>query len=198
MVPNAVADNPLLTQDELDFIRDVLLSPRMGVSLAVPRSDIDAPRALELLRRLGESGKLTLEAKLEEQRLTFPLQVVGSEADHLHLEISAPRILESGKRTRAWRLMLDQPLPLLTIDGAPTSLDVWELSPDSARVRLREKNGTLPERFDFQLPLSDEHALPVSGELIRRIDPRTAAYQLKMSQAETERLRHFLFEHIEM
>ena len=183
-----------LSSEELDFIRHVFDSPLNGKSLPFPSYTIDGgPSANALLARLGTHAGLCLEARLDDCRMSFPLQLVEDELHGLHLEMGAPSIYQEGAVRRPWRVTLDTPLRLHRENGEDAGLRVLELSPHG--LVLEAANDDLPGRFALWLPLAGNLRLPIRGERIRRIAPRRAAYRLQLQHDDhVERLRQFIFE----
>jgi hypothetical protein len=190
-----VSEDSLLTDDELAFIRDLLGTPRLGMSLSAPQLCTDTSHAMDLLKRLANGGKLTLEARIEGQSLTFPLTLMGDEPDNLQLQIGAPEILEHGPITRPWRLHLEQPMVLMTPDNGSTGLQVWELSLDGALIQAVD-GAELPISFNLLLPLPTG-AIAVVGTQVRTTRARMAAYRFDLDEKGTEHLRQYLFEHLD-
>ncbi|WP_462381609.1 PilZ domain-containing protein [Pseudomonas sp. Marseille-QA0892] len=190
-------DEPLLTQDELAFIRDVLDTPQWGLHLSGASLGQESSRALTLLKGLADCGKLTLEAQLPDRALTFSVHVSEREADTLHLTIDAPRILQKGPTLRPWRLELDEPLPLLEANGTEMGLHVRELSPNGALVEAT-RGGLMPEHFEGQLPLPGQPTMRVKGRWVRTTPAGRGAYRLKLSEVDEQHLRQFVFERLPM
>lgn len=188
-------DEPLLTQDELSFIRDVLDTPQWGLHLSGASLGQESSHALTLLKRLADCGKLTLEAQLPDRALTFSVHVTEHEADTLHLTIDAPRILEKGPTLRPWRLELEEPLPLLETNGTEMGLRICELSPNGALVEVSDGD-PMPEHFAGQLALPDQPTMSVKGRWVRTTPAGRGAYRLKLSELDEQHLRQFVFERL--
>ncbi|MDD0841353.1 PilZ domain-containing protein [Pseudomonas sp. Gutcm_11s] len=189
-----MSEQPTLSSEELDFIREVFSSQLIGKPLSIPAFKVDGgPLANALLARLGGHAKLSLEAQVDNCRMTFPLQMVDDELHGLLLEMGAPSIFEDGQVRRPWRLELDEPLVLRDKHGEDSALLVYEIAPDSLVVGSPMLEP--PERFSLWLPLPGFESLPIKGQRIRRIGRHRAAYGLQMQHSEhAERIRQFIFE----
>ena len=92
--------DPLLTQNELDFIQKILFKPPQK-----RRPDAAPPLALgkrlsELLARLGNEEQLSLDTHTDNQHLSFPLHLIQDDHSQSRLELGAPLIFEQGGRGR--------------------------------------------------------------------------------------------------
>ncbi|WP_313520200.1 hypothetical protein [Pseudomonas sp.] len=185
-------NDPLLTADELAYIRS-LLSDGEGARLAASNFLIDSnPQTQALLAALGSRAQLSLEAQIGSQRLTFPLQVIEDEFQALHLKLEAPRIFEQGPVDRPWRLHLNKPLALLDEFGEATDLLVHEVSPNGV---LLEVGGVVPARFELALPLPGAKPVPLRGRLVRKVAQGLCAYRLLHDDERSlKRLRTFIFQ----
>jgi len=185
-------DDPLLTADELAYIRS-LLNEGEGARLNASNFLIDSsPQTQALLAVLGSRAQLSLEAQIGHQRLTFPLQLVEDESQTLHLKLEAPRIFEQGPVDRPWRLHLNKPVALLDERGEASDLRVHELSPNGL---LLEVTDVAPARFELSLPLPGAKPIPLRGRLVRKVGQGLCAYRLLHENERTlRRLHTFIFQ----
>ena len=190
-----MSEHSALSSEELDYIRHLFDAQRIGNTLPFPTFKVDGgPLANALLCRLGLSGQLALEARLEHYRMSFPLVLVEDELHGLQLEMGAPSIFEEGAVLRPWRLILAEQLPLQDANGQPAPLRALELAPGSLLVQMDDQLPP-PEQFDLWLALPGADSMPIQGRLIRRTDGNQAAYRLLLQHREhDERIRQFLFE----
>ncbi|PZQ34347.1 MAG: hypothetical protein DI559_14190, partial [Ectopseudomonas oleovorans] len=133
--------DPLLTQDELDFIQKILFKPPQK-----RRPDAAPPLALgkrlsELLARLGNEEQLSLDTHTDNQHLSFPLHLIQDDHSQSRLELGAPLIFEQGVNERPWRLALTTALTLLDSSDQPSGLKALELSNNGILVEY-SKTGT--------------------------------------------------------
>jgi hypothetical protein len=194
-----MSEHSTLSSEELSFIREVFSSQLIGKALPIPAFKVDGgPLANALLARLGGHARLSLEATLDDCRMTFPLQLVEDELHGLQLEMGAPSIFEDGRLEdgairRPWRLELDEPLGLRDRKGNESGLLIYELAPSS--VVLGSLMAEAPEKFNLWLPLPGIESVPVKGRCIRRISRHRAAYELQTEHSEhAERIRQYIFE----
>ncbi|MFS2157588.1 hypothetical protein ACCD10_09565 [Pseudomonas sp. Pseusp122] len=183
----------LLTQAELDFIQNMQHNPRLNVR--------DSTRSLlvnggvqiqDLLTRLAAHEQITIQAQFDNQQMTFPLHLVEDEFHALHLEVGAPSIFEEGPRIRPWRLILPEPLPLETENGALTGLWVHELS--FKGVLLENRNPTrTPKRFSAWLHPPGNRPIALHGNIERVTEKGLVAYRLNQRNKDhIERLRQYI------
>lgn len=189
-----MSEQSTLSSEELDFIREVFNSQLIGKPLPIPAFKVDGgPLANALLARLGSHARLTLEAQMDDCRMTFPLQMVEDELHGLQLEMGAPSIFQDGAVRRPWRLELDEPLALRDNSGGESGLLVYELAPTS--LVLGSPMVEPPEKFSLWLPLPGQDGLPIKGQRIRRVGRHRAAYSLQVQHREhAERIRQYIFE----
>ncbi|MEJ5864991.1 hypothetical protein [Pseudomonas farsensis] len=185
----------LLSQDELDFIQDMQHMPQLN--LADPMSGLlvnGDSRLKALLTRLVAHEQVTLQAKLDNQQISFPLQLVEDEFHAVHLQLGAPDIYEDGPMLRPWRLSLPQPAPLLGARGKPSALWVRDISFKGVLVEVRGLPEA-PAQFDLRFAPDGIPAIGLNGMLCRRIGANLAAYDLTASPAEEiERLREYILQ----
>ena len=136
--------DPLLTQDELDFIQKIISKPpQTRRPSAAPQLTL-GERLSELLSRLGEEEQLSLDTHSDNQHLSFPLQLIQDEQSQSRLELGAPLIFEQGVNERPWRLVLPEALTLLGSDrvdasaAAPTEHDTDALVSAAGLRRLSQ------------------------------------------------------------
>jgi hypothetical protein len=144
-----MSPDALLTQEELEFLRAMQTSPQLNVRDTVLNLSVKGgPQVRELLMRLVSHEQVTIEAHLENQQISFPLQVVEDEFQAAHLEIGAPSIYEDGPMLRPWRLSLAQPVVLR--DGEGRESDFWVRDISFKGALLEARNGaTAPTQFQL-------------------------------------------------
>lgn len=186
--------DPLLTQDELDFIQKILFKPPQK-----RRPDAAPPLALgkrlsELLARLGNEEQLSLDTHTDNQHLSFPLQLIRDDHRQSRLELGAPLIFEQGVSERPWRLVLPTALALLDDSDQPSGLKALELSNNGILVEY-SKTGTPAKDQLLQLLLPQERRVQLRARLARRVSQKRYAYSLQTLHTEDEQtLRQYLFE----
>jgi hypothetical protein len=95
--------------------------------------------------------------------------------------------------TRAWRLHLEQPLPLLENDGGESSLSVHELSPHGLLVDAGKRRKP-PKHFHLRLALPDVAPLEIEAHRVRELKGGLAAYEVAFAEEkDAERIRSFLY-----
>ncbi|WP_412461535.1 hypothetical protein ACK2SD_05155 [Pseudomonas sp. SC11] len=185
----------LLTQDELDFIQDMqhvpqLNQPAPSASLLVNGD----PRLQQLLTRLVASEQVTLQAQLDNQQISIPLQLVEDEFHAVHLQLGSPEIYEEGPRLRPWRLSLAPPTALLDAQGKSSTLWVRDISFKGVLLEVRGKRPP-PARFELFFAPCGLHPIALIGTLRRCIDADLAAYDLAHSAPdEIDRLREYILQ----
>lgn len=186
--------DPLLTQDELDFIQKILFKPPQK-----RRPDAAPPLALgkrlsELLARLGNEEQLSLDTHTDNQHLSFPLHLIQDDHRQSRLELGAPLIFEQGVNERPWRLALTTALTLLDSSDQPSGLKALELSNNGILVEY-SKTGTPAKDQLLQLLLPQERRVQLRARLARRVSQKRYAYSLQTLHTEDEQtLRQYLFE----
>ncbi|WP_028696547.1 PilZ domain-containing protein [Pseudomonas cremoricolorata] len=185
--------DPLLSQDELDFIQHLQHAPQVQQAGPTSRLLVNGDgRTKALLTRLVANEQVTLQASVNNQQITFPLHVVEDEFHALHLQLGSPEIYEDGPMLRAWRLALEQPCALHDAQGQASSLWVRDLSFKGMLVEVRGQ-APAPAQFELQFIPPGLGAITLHGELRRRIGADLAAYDLGHSAAdEIERLRDYV------
>ena len=185
--------DPLLTQDELDFIQKILFKPPQK-----RRPNAAPPLALgkrlsELLARLGNEEQLSLDTHTDNQHLSFPLHLIQDHSQS-RLELGAPLIFEQGVSERPWRLVLPTALALLDDSDQPSGLKALELSNNGILVEY-SKTGTPAKDQLLQLLLPQERRVQLRARLARRVSQKRYAYSLQTLHTEDEQtLRQYLFE----
>ncbi|QHF01935.1 MULTISPECIES: hypothetical protein [Pseudomonas syringae group] len=184
----------LLTQAELDFIQGMQRNPKLNVR--------DSTRSLlvnggvqiqDLLTRLAAHEQVTIHAQFKNQQMNFPLHLVEDEFHALHLELGAPSIFEEGPQIRPWRLVLEEPVPLETENGALTSLWVHELSFKGVLLECRSQR-KLPKHFTAWFNPPGLLPIAMRGKLERLKDNNVGAYRLRQSKEDAERLRQYILQ----
>ncbi|MDZ4195393.1 hypothetical protein OF113_19395 [Ectopseudomonas chengduensis] len=186
--------DPLLTQDELDFIQKIFFKPPQK-----RRPNAAPPLALgkrlsELLARLGNEEQLSLDTHTDNQHLSFPLHLIQDDHSQSRLELGAPLIFEQGVSERPWRLVLPTALALLDDSDQPSGLKALELSNNGILVEY-SKTGTPAKDQLLQLLLPQERRVQLRARLARRVSQKRYAYSLQTLHTEDEQtLRQYLFE----
>ncbi|MCY1278026.1 hypothetical protein D9M68_246690 [compost metagenome] len=188
-----MSDDTILTQEELDFIRDLQTHSRSS-DAGVPSLTLDGgPRAKKLLARLALHEQLTLEAQIDNQRVCFPLQVVEDEQHNLQLRLGPPSVVEQSSTVRPWRLHFDIPVNLLDEQDRPTTLWIHSLSLSGMLVEVHDEPA--PREFALWLPLDDQPDMELQGSLVRRTGDGLYAYAVNLARPQqVERLRSFLLD----
>lgn len=189
-----MANKTVLTPEELAYLAK--LSRRSASQNAdEPGFRLDGGLdANNLLLQLAAKANLTLEAELEDYHLSFPLQLSEDEFHSIRLQLAPPTIYERGPVLRAWRLALDEPLPLLAEDGGETALTVHELSPNGLLVDTGGQRKA-PKHFHLRLALPGERSLLIEARRIRAVERGMTAYEVDFPQEEdAERIRSYLYQ----
>ncbi|WP_415845492.1 PilZ domain-containing protein [Stutzerimonas zhaodongensis] len=184
----------VLTSAELAYINDLVSSTSTESGEARAGFNVDGgEKANGLLLQLAAKANLTLEAELEDYCMSFPLKLTQDEFQAIHLRLAPPTIYERGPVLRAWRLHLDEPLPLLSDDGNETALSVHELSPNGLLVDVSPKNA--PKHLHMHLALPGEGSLEIDAHRIRDAEGGMTAYEVEYPQdRDAERIRSYLYE----
>ena len=185
----------VLTSAELAYINDLVTGPSAETGQAQGGFRLDGgDKANTLLLRLAAKAKLTFEAEFDDYCMSFPLQLDKDEFQTVHLQLAPPTIYERGPVLRAWRLHLDEPLPLLSDDGHETALSVHELSPNGLLVDVGAKRKA-PKHLHLHLALPGEDALEIDAHRIRDAKGGLTAYEVEYPQnRDAERIRSYLYE----
>ena len=186
-------DSSLLTPLEMEFIQQ-LTDNAPTPAEPNPVLQVDAARqTAELLALCAAKEQLTIEAHIDNQRLTFTPHLVTDAQNAPHLELGIPQIFEEGSFHRAWRLPLEPAQPLLRRDGQPSSLVVRELSLTGLLVAQTAK-ASPPQRFSLGLDIDDVEPVILQGSLVRITDDGLLAYELTLDEDSSERLQAHLFQ----
>lgn len=186
-------DSSLLTPLEMEFIQQ-LTDNAANLSEPDPVLHVDAARqTAELLASCAAKEQLTIEAHIDNQRLTFKPHLVTDAQNTSHLELGIPQIFEEGSFHRAWRLALDPPQPLLRRDGQPSGLEVHELSLSGLLVAQTAK-ASPPQRFSLGLDIDEIEPVTLQGCLVRITDDGLLAYELALDEDTSERLQAHLYQ----
>ena len=179
-----MAEETILSKDELTFIRQLMQRNGGSGNERSTGFRIDGgARSNELLMQLAARANLSLQAEFEDFRMSFPLQLREDELHSLDLQLAPPVIYERGPTTRAWRLHLDEPLPLLESDGGESPLSVHELSPRPAG-RSRQASQA-PKHFHLRLALPDDTPLEIDAHRVRELNGGRAAYEVEFARERT-------------
>ncbi len=184
-----------LTSAELAYINELVSGSPVenGETRSGFRVD-GGEKANGLLLQLAAKANLTLEAELADYCMSFPLQLKQDEFQSIQLQLAPPTIYERGPVLRAWRLHLEEPLPLLSDDGHTTSLRVHELSPNGLLVDVGAKRKA-PKHLHLHLALPGEGALEIDAHRIRDAEGGMTAYEVEYPQdRDAERIRSYLYQ----
>ena len=183
----------LLTQDELEFLRAMQHNPKLNVRDATTTLQIaGGAQVKDLLTRLVAHEQVTIQAQLENQQISFPLQLVEDEFHAMHLQLGAPSIYEDGPMLRPWRLLLPTPVVLEDDTGRITRFWVREISFKGALIEARN-HARAPKHFDCWFNPEGYEPMALRGSLIRKTEDGYFAYRLSQSDAgEIERLRQYI------
>jgi hypothetical protein len=185
----------LLTQDELEFLRAMQHNPKLNVRDSTTTLQIaGGAQVKDLLTRLVAHEQVTVQAQLENQQISFPLQLVEDEFHAIHLQLGAPSIYEDGPMLRPWRLVLPAPVVLEDDTGRITSFWVREISFKGVLIEARN-NARAPKHFDCWFSPDGYEPIALRGSLIRKTEDGYFAYRLSQSDAtEIERLRQYILQ----
>jgi hypothetical protein len=183
----------LLTQDELDFIRNMQHNPQLNLRDTSSSLTVNGGSQLrDLLTRLAAHDHVTLQAHFDNQQLTFPLHLEEDEFHAVHLRLGVPSIFEDGPMIRPWRLALEAPVALENVRGNPSALWVHEVSFKGVLVEIRGRIKP-PKTFALWFSPSGYERIAIRGTLERETARGLFAYRLGQGDAdETERLRQFI------
>lgn len=185
-------NEPLLTRDELIFLQQLLDDPAYSAKSAHELTLNSSPDTQTLLANLGENAQLTLEARVGNQRLTFPLRLILDEFRALSLQLEVPQIFEKGVVERPWRATLDTPLSLTSKNGQASALWVQQISQNGALVSSSDGSEP-PEHFVLGLALPGKAFLSLRGSRVRQLSPTLAAYRITPSHhSGIQRLQELL------
>lgn len=184
-----------LTSAELAYINELLSGPPTEAGEARPGFRVDGgEKANSMLLQLAAKANLTLEAELADYCLSFALQLKQDEFQTIQLQLAPPTIYERGPVLRAWRLHLDEPLPLLNDDGDKTSLRVHELSPNGLLVDTGPKHKA-PKHLHLHLALPGGGSLEIDAHRVREAEGGMTAYEVAYPQdKDAERIRSYLYQ----
>ncbi|AMB84391.1 hypothetical protein AWM79_03360 [Pseudomonas agarici] len=185
----------LLTPDELDFIRTLQHNPQLNkrdTSSSLLVNGVSQIR--DLLTRLAAHEQVTIQARFENQKMTFPLHLVEDEFHAQHLHVGVPSIYEDGPIARPWRLTLDEPVALENSRGQSSALAVRAVSFQGVLVESR--NGIKPPRqFAQWFSPPGYERIALRGRFEREAEQGLYAYRLSQSdESETERLRQYILQ----
>jgi hypothetical protein len=188
-------DKIKLTSAELAYINELISGSPSDASETRTGFRVDGgEKANGLLLQLAAKANLTLEAELADYCMSFPLRLEQDEFESIQLQLAPPTIYERGPVLRAWRLHLDEPLPLLSDDGNSTSLSVHELSPNGLLVDAGPKRKA-PKHLHLHLALPGEGPLEIDAQRIREAEGGMTAYEVAYPQdKDAERIRSYLYE----
>lgn len=186
-------DSSLLTPLEMEFIQQ-LTDNSPAPAESDPGLQVDAARqTAELLASCAAKEQLTIEAHIDNQRLSFTPHLVTDEQNTPHLELGVPQIFEDGSFNRSWRLPLDPPRALLARDGQPTSLLIHELSLSGLLV-AQTVEASPPDRFSLAMDIGEQAPIILQGSLVRVTDEGLLAYELTLDEENGKCLQHYLYE----
>lgn len=194
MQSDPMQSDPLLTQDELDYIQKILFKPPQTRQTNAVSQLTLGEQLRELLARLGNEEQLSLDTHGDNQHLSFPLRLIQDDHSQSHLELGAPLIFEQGANERPWRLTLNTPLALLDSSDQPSGLKALELSNNGLLVQYGKPGMPAKDQL-LQLILPQKRRVQLRARLVRRVSQSRYAYGLETLHAEDEQtLRQYLFE----
>lgn len=187
-------EKTVLTSAELKYINELVGRSQAEPGEAQAGFSVDGgEKANGLLLQLAAKANLTLEAEFEDYCMSFPLQLNKDELHTIRLQLAPPTIYERGPVLRAWRLHLDEPLPLLSDDGNETA-HVHELSPNGLLVDVGSERKA-PKHLHLHLALPGEASLEIDAHRIRDTEDGMTAYEVEYPQdKDAERVRSYLYE----
>ncbi|MCQ4309377.1 PilZ domain-containing protein [Pseudomonas stutzeri] len=187
-------EKTVLTSAELAYINQLTSGPQTESGEARAGFQLDGgERANSLLLQLAAKANLTLDAEFDDYYLSFPLQLARDELQTVRLQLAPPTIYERGPVLRAWRLHLDEPLPLLSDQGDETALSVHELSPNGLLVDAGPQKA--PKHLHMRLALPGEAPFMIDARRVRVAEDGMAAYEVEHSRdKDAERIRSYLYE----
>lgn len=187
-------DQPLLTQDELDFIQSLQEQPAAPADNNRPNLLVDAGGQVKaLLAHCAAHEQLTIEAHFANQRLTFTPHLVEDAQHAQHLELGTPQIFDEGPVSRAWRLPLKPAVALRQRNASASNLWVREVSMSGLLVEQRSKREA-PKRISLVLPL-DEQQIAIQAALVRQTAQGLLAYRMNsLDRVGSERLQQFIYQ----
>jgi hypothetical protein len=185
----------VLTSAELAYINKLVSGTRAEPGEARAGFRVDGgEHANGLLLQLAAKANLTLEAELEDYCMSFPVQLSEDEFHTIQLQLAPPTIYERGPVLRAWRLHLDEPLPLLSDDGDETALSVHELSPNGLLVDTGPRKKA-PNHLHLRLVLPGEDSFKIDAHRVRDAEGGMTAYEVEYPlDKDAERIRSYLYE----
>ena len=186
-------ERPLLTAAELAFIRQLQDSTADAEKTDLAALRVDASEQIgELLSQCAANEQLSIHAHIANQHLTFDLHLSRDAQNEPCLQLGTPQIFDEGAINRAWRSPLPQPLHLQRPDSRPCDLWVHQLSMNGALIEQRARRKP-PAHFRLMLPLDEQPAITLEGELVRKTDEGLFAYQVHtLDPHSDEHLRQFL------
>lgn len=187
-------DHSLLSDDELEFIQHLYDQPANRPAVT-SSTTIDVESSLrDLLSNYANLEQLTIDARFDNQRLTFT-PFISEDAQHnQHIELGTPQIFdESGSDSRAWRLPLMPPLELRQANGNGSGLLVHELSMGGLLIE-QPKTRKAPRSFNLLLPLTGQKPISIQGAFVRKATNTLLAYQLApLDSLSNDRLQQFIY-----
>lgn len=185
----------LLTQDELDFLQTLHQN--------TPPNQREASSSLmlkglwqlrDLLTRLAADEHVTIQAKVADQHMRFPLHLVEDEFHTQHLQLGAPTIFQNGPMGRPWSLVLADPVALENSRGKAGHLWITELSFKGLLIDVRSE-APPPRQFARWFRPDGYEPIAVRGTLERKTETGLYAYRLSQrDKNDAERLRQFILQ----
>lgn len=188
-------EQPLLTQDELDFIQHLHTQPVARKHKPAGNLQVDAGGPLKaLLAFCAANEQLTIDAHFANHRLTFTPHLIEDAEHAQHLELGIPQIFDEGPSTRAWRLPISPAVALRQRNARPSDMLVHELSMSGLLLEQRG-HGRAPEHFSLILPLAGHKPIAIEGTFVRRTANGLLAYRLEpLDKRGHERLQQFIYQ----
>lgn len=186
--------NDVLNDEELDFLAVVMQIIEDDTEISkLPTFNVTGYE-IEFFKKLGFADKLQLAAQFGLFRFIFPLEISHDKFGSANLSFLAPEIYENGDANRLWRGSPDKNLTLLSQDGNKLDYGIKDIS--SSGIVLEVSKSKVPIPFDLRdiyLQLPDNTLIPLQGNLIRFINPTTAAFELDEDLESSEALKFYLF-----
>lgn len=185
----------LLTQDELDFLQTMHQNASLNQREASSSLMLKGMWQLrDLLTRLAAHEDVTIQAKVADQHMRFPLHLVEDEFHAQHLQLGAPSIFEDGPVVRPWRLILPAAVALQNIRGKAGPLWITEMSFKGLLIEVRGDSHP-PRQFAQWFRPDGYEPIAVRGTLERKTEAGLYAYRLSQrDKGGAEQLRQYILQ----
>ena len=188
----------LVNDQEFELLSEMLLETEI-MDGKEHKYDISGQSGTEtLLFQLGLADDLQLVANYGDHHLVFPVQMEMGDFSNFSMAVKSPKIYETGKNLRSWRLSADKTMSIVNEEGEILPYHVKDISASGISLLIEDdENTALPKVLNnLYLQLPDRDRLAICGSQIRRIDQHTIAYSLgKTTNDEVlTSLTEYLFE----